>query len=116
MSLATRLFDFHLFPASLHGQADLPGNHFEPFLQQTVQSLAVNWRDNLILLAAVALVIALTFAALLWLRKIRRPNGETLHRSPWPASAGKNRPNPTPLLATGTFRQRRRRRRARQPH
>ncbi|MCX6893929.1 MAG: hypothetical protein NTZ16_00120 [Verrucomicrobia bacterium] len=89
-------------------QAAPPANWLAPLLDDSARFVSVNARDNLILLAALA-ALTLLLVAVILLRRRRRSRPAELHRSPWPASAGKNRPHPAPLIATGAFRQRRRR-------
>lgn len=84
-----------------------PANWLAPLLDDSARFVSVNWRDNLILLGALTALTLLLGAVILLRRRRARP--AELHRSPWPARAGKNRPHPAPLIATGAFRQRRRR-------
>ena len=82
-------------------------NWFAPLLDDSARFVSINARDNLIVLGALAALTLLLVAVILLRRRRARP--AELHRSPWPASAGKNRPHSTPLIASGAFRQRRRR-------
>ena len=85
-----------------------PANWLAPLLDDSARFVSVNARDNIILLGTLA-ALTLLLVAVILLRRRRRARPTELHRSPWPARAGKNRPHPAPLTATGTFRQRRRR-------